>query len=137
MCRNRLCLGRKFLARSLEGTLLPHFCQLDEPAYPKPITLLIPEVLTLRILQLAIRLTVLLGGFWLQPSKGYSSEALAVTSPDGSIPVSFQIKANPQPYLPEERAYYRVSYRGVPLLRVLLWVSTFWVRAHLTAALRS
>ena len=29
--------------------------------------------------------------------------------PDGNIKVEFDLKANPQPYLPGERAYYRVS----------------------------
>lgn len=71
----------------------------------------------MRSLRLVIVLTGLWGAFWLQPSRGHSSEALTVTSPDGSILVSFQIKANPQPYLPEERAYYRVAYRGTSVLR--------------------
>ncbi len=35
---------------------------------------------------------------------------LTLQSPDGRIEVDFELKSNPQPYLPGERAYYRVSY---------------------------
>jgi len=42
---------------------------------------------------------------------------MTVSSPDGSISVHLEIKANPQPYLPGQRAYYRISYRGLPVLR--------------------
>jgi alpha-glucosidase len=45
------------------------------------------------------------------------AEALRVTSPDGNVSVAFELKANPQPYLPGERAYYSVSYKGQPVLR--------------------
>ena len=41
---------------------------------------------------------------------------LTVASPDGKVVISFALKSNPQPYLPGERAYYRVSYGGVPVL---------------------
>jgi alpha-glucosidase len=41
---------------------------------------------------------------------------VTVSSPDGKIVVSFELKSNPQPYLPGERAYYRVSYDGKPVL---------------------
>jgi alpha-glucosidase len=44
------------------------------------------------------------------------TEPLAVTSPDGNLSVVFELKANPQPYLPGARAYYRVSYKGTPIL---------------------
>jgi alpha-glucosidase len=40
-----------------------------------------------------------------------------VTSPDGNLKVEFELKANPQPYLPKVRAYYRVSYKGIPILK--------------------
>jgi alpha-glucosidase len=49
-------------------------------------------------------------------SSGLAAEPLAVTSPDGKLTVSFELKANPQPHLPGERAYYRVSYAGNPVL---------------------
>ncbi|MGD1103326.1 MAG: glycoside hydrolase family 97 N-terminal domain-containing protein, partial [Terriglobia bacterium] len=45
-----------------------------------------------------------------------AADELTVASPDGKVVISFALKSNPQPYLPGERAYYRVSYRGVPVL---------------------
>lgn len=45
-----------------------------------------------------------------------AAEPLSVSSPDGNLSISFELKANPQPYLLGERAYYRVSYKGSPLL---------------------
>ena len=45
-----------------------------------------------------------------------AADDLAVTSPDGKIVISFALKSNPQPYLPGERAYYRVSYGGIQVL---------------------
>jgi alpha-glucosidase len=45
-----------------------------------------------------------------------AAEPLTVVSPNGDLSVSFELKANPQPYLPGERAYYRVSYEGNPVL---------------------
>jgi alpha-glucosidase len=39
-----------------------------------------------------------------------------VTSPDGHISISFALRTNSQPYLPGERAYYGVSYKGRPVL---------------------
>jgi alpha-glucosidase len=45
-----------------------------------------------------------------------AAEALKVASPDGKLEISFALKSNPQPYLPGERAYYRVTYQGVPVL---------------------
>jgi len=45
-----------------------------------------------------------------------AAEPLTVASPDGNLQVAFELKTNPQPYLPGERAYYRVSYKGVPVL---------------------
>lgn len=45
-----------------------------------------------------------------------ASGPIEVASPDGNISVSFELKAKPQPYLPGERAYYRVSYKGKQVL---------------------
>ena len=45
-----------------------------------------------------------------------AADELTVASPDGKVVISFALKSNPQPYLPGERAYYRVSYGGVPVL---------------------
>lgn len=43
-------------------------------------------------------------------------EPLEVSSPDGNLKIIFELKENPQPYLPGQRAYYRVSYKGAPVL---------------------
>ncbi len=43
-------------------------------------------------------------------------DVLQVNSPDGKLSVSFELKSEPQPYLPSERAYYRVSFEGTPIL---------------------
>ena len=45
-----------------------------------------------------------------------AADELTVASPDGKVVISFALKSNPQPYLPGVRAYYRVSYGGVPVL---------------------
>ena len=60
---------------------------------------------------------LVLGLSMIAPSLNFGSEPLAVTSPDGSIKVEVELKANPQPYLPGERAYYRVSYKGAQVLK--------------------
>ncbi len=46
----------------------------------------------------------------------HAAEPLTLASPDGNLKVTFELKTNPQPYLPGERAYYRVSYLGKPVL---------------------
>lgn len=48
--------------------------------------------------------------------KGLAAAPLTVTSPDGNLSVTFELKMNPQPYLTGERAYYRVSFDGKPIL---------------------
>ncbi len=48
--------------------------------------------------------------------KPAGGESLAVASPDGSLTIAVALKTLPQPYLPGERAYYRVDYQGVPIL---------------------
>ena len=53
---------------------------------------------------------------WVNARKAIASEPLKVVSPNGDLSVSFELKANPQPYLPGERAYYRVAYKGNPVL---------------------
>jgi len=45
-----------------------------------------------------------------------AADALTIASPNGNVVVSFALKSNPQPYLPGVRAYYQVSYSGVPVL---------------------
>jgi alpha-glucosidase len=44
------------------------------------------------------------------------ADDLSVASPDGNLTLTLELKTNPQPYLPGERAYYRVSYKGSPVL---------------------
>ena len=48
--------------------------------------------------------------------KPAGKESLAVASPDGRLTVGLELKTLPQPYLPGERAYYRVAYKGQPVL---------------------
>ena len=43
-------------------------------------------------------------------------EPLELKSPDGNLAATFELKENPQPYLPGERAYYCVSYQGAQIL---------------------
>ncbi len=57
-----------------------------------------------------------LGAAWSAAVPGYASGPLTVTSPDGNIAITFELKSNPQPYLSGERAYYRVSYKGCEVL---------------------
>ncbi len=53
---------------------------------------------------------------WVSVPSARAADDLTVASPDGKVVVSFALKSNPQPYLPGIRAYYRVSYGGVPVL---------------------
>ena len=63
-------------------------------------------------------MTILVAGLLMVNSRARAgSEPLSVISPDGKIKVEVALKANPQPYLPGERAYYRVSYQGIEVLR--------------------
>ncbi len=65
---------------------------------------------------LAILSLVLFGGGPALAARGPAPEPLTVTSPNGELSVTFELKPNPQPYLPGERAYYRVAWKGVPIL---------------------
>lgn len=60
-----------------------------------------------------------LGGFFLLlfAANGLAANPLRLTSPDGNLTVTFEVKTNPQPYLPGERAYYEVSYQGKTVLK--------------------
>lgn len=48
---------------------------------------------------------------------GRAAAPLSVTSPDGNLSVTFELKKAPQPYLAGERAYYRLSYKGKTILK--------------------
>jgi alpha-glucosidase len=45
-----------------------------------------------------------------------AAKPLTVVSPDGKLVVTLALKSNPQPYLPGERLYYRVVYKGLTIL---------------------
>jgi len=62
---------------------------------------------------------IFLGGCFLffLAINGLAAAPLSVTSPDGNLSVTFELKKNPQPYLPGERAYYRVAYKGKSILK--------------------
>jgi len=48
--------------------------------------------------------------------KAASTEAPSVSSPNGELAIGLSLRSKPQPYLPGERAYYRVTYKGAPVL---------------------
>ncbi|HUZ46599.1 MAG TPA: glycoside hydrolase family 97 protein [Terriglobia bacterium] len=45
-----------------------------------------------------------------------AAHQLTLSSPDGKLTIHFNIKSNSEPYLPGERAYYRVAFEGKPLV---------------------
>src|SRR5512136_3242498 len=47
---------------------------------------------------------------------GSGSGDLGVSSPDGSLTISLSLDAKPQPYLPGQRLYYRVAYKGTTII---------------------
>lgn len=63
-----------------------------------------------------IWLSVIALGASCGPGTGGGAGALAVSSPDGNLTIALSLQAKPQPYAPGERAYYRVTYKGVPVL---------------------
>jgi alpha-glucosidase len=65
----------------------------------------------------AVFFPAIIAAIGLAPASQFlAAEPLTVTSPNGALAVSFELKSNPQPYLPGERAYYRVSFEGNPIL---------------------
>ena len=52
----------------------------------------------------------------MSPGKNAGPAPIAVSSPDGSLAISLSVVSKPQPYLPGDRIYYRVSYKGTPVL---------------------
>lgn len=65
---------------------------------------------------LALMLAIAILGLSCAPAKNAGAGAMAVTSPDGNLTITLSLEAKPQPYLPGERAYYRVIYKGAPVL---------------------
>ncbi len=64
----------------------------------------------------AVLLGLLLLGGACVPAKNAGTGSMAVSSPDGSLTISLSLAAKPQPYLAGERIYYRVTYKGAPVL---------------------
>ena len=50
-------------------------------------------------------------------ASGLTAAPLTVKSPDGKLAVTFEVKANPQPYLPGQRAYYSIADQGRTILK--------------------
>ncbi len=61
-------------------------------------------------------LAVALLGVSCSPAREGGSGPLAVSSPDGNLTISLALAAKPQPYLGGERLYYRVTFKGRPVL---------------------
>lgn len=61
-------------------------------------------------------LTALAGLFLASAGCTYAASTAALQSPDGNIAVTLELKSNPRPYMEGERAYYRISYKGISLL---------------------
>jgi alpha-glucosidase len=59
----------------------------------------------------------LLGFMFIGAGRADAGGPLELKSPDGNLSVTFELKENPQPYLPGERAYYHIAYQGTEILR--------------------
>lgn len=55
-------------------------------------------------------------GVWTSWGDVAAMESLILKSPDEKIAISFELRANPQPYPMGERPYYRVDYKGSRVL---------------------
>ena len=64
-----------------------------------------------------ILVPALLGLAFLTEARVFAGEPLELKSPDGNLSVTFELKENPQPYLPGMRAYYSLAYGGTEILR--------------------
>ena len=69
------------------------------------------RIIVLVVIIIAVWLAITYG-----PGKGGAGGPFAVTSPDGSLVIAFRLESKPQPYLPGERAYYRLAFKGTPIL---------------------
>lgn len=65
---------------------------------------------------LALFLILLALLVWESGREASASQTMTITSPDGNLTASLELKSMPQPYLPGQRAYYRVSYKGSLIL---------------------
>jgi alpha-glucosidase len=50
------------------------------------------------------------------PAKQGGTGPMAVSSPNGDLTLSLSLAAKPRPYLAGERIYYRVTYKGAPVV---------------------
>jgi alpha-glucosidase len=71
----------------------------------------------MRMKRAAAFILLLLAGMTGLDGKTAPAGPLSLSSPDGSLTVSFSLQANSWPYLPGQRAYYRVSYKGALILK--------------------
>jgi alpha-glucosidase len=58
----------------------------------------------------------LIGACFISAAGYAAAESQSVVSPNGDLTITLELKSNPQPYFPGERLYYRVAYKGVPVL---------------------
>jgi len=67
---------------------------------------------------IALRLIIITGCLAISCGTGKSAAggSFEVSSPDGNLTIALALEAKPQPYLPGERAYYRVTYQGAAVL---------------------
>ncbi len=63
-----------------------------------------------------IAAAVAVGWIFAQTLSARAASSVTVTSPNGKVAVTFEIRSNPQPYRVGSRPYYRVAYQGVPVL---------------------
>jgi alpha-glucosidase len=59
---------------------------------------------------------ILAAGSFASACKAGGAGPMAVTSPNGDLTISLKLEAKPRPYLAGERLYYRVEYKGSPVL---------------------
>ena len=69
------------------------------------------KIFALGLIIIAVCLGVACG-----PGKYTAGGPFTVSSPDGNLTITLSLEAKPQPYLPGERAYYRVTYKGAGVL---------------------
>jgi len=69
-----------------------------------------------RLILCALAAAVVAAGAACSPGKSPGTDKTSVTSPDGSLTISLSVASKPQPYLPGDRVYYRVTYKGTPVL---------------------
>jgi alpha-glucosidase len=59
---------------------------------------------------------LILAGACAPAKDGAARATMSVSSPDGSLAIALSVASKPQPYLPGERLYYRVTYKGTAVL---------------------